>query len=102
MDKPLLAALMALTPEQAAAAPEISEGLENRILANAMESVSRADLILRVKTRRYPYTRISRALCHLATGTARAMLRLHHPVNPFVPTRRRFYARSFRARSQGL
>ncbi len=74
MDKPLLASLLVLTPEQAAAAPEISEGLENRILANAMESISRADLILRVKTRRYPYTRISRALCHLATGTTRAML----------------------------
>lgn len=68
LDKVLLDRLSAMGAEEARRAPDISEGLENRVLAAARLAVSREDLIARVKTKRYPYARISRALCHLLVG----------------------------------
>lgn len=47
---------------------EISEGLDQRILKYAPKAASRAELIALIKTRRYPYARISRALSHCLLG----------------------------------
>lgn len=69
LDKALLCALSQMPSERAARAPGMSEGLHNRVLAAAPFASSREDLIARVKTRRYPYTRISRALAHLLAGS---------------------------------
>lgn len=76
-----------------AAWPGVSEGLEMRILKAARETVSRESLIQAVKTRRYTYGRISRALCHGALGVTKADL-------PALPA----YARvlGFREGSRGL
>ncbi|MGI6215314.1 MAG: nucleotidyltransferase family protein [Christensenellales bacterium] len=49
--------------------PEISEGLENRFLKAARNSGSVKELIEQVKTKRYTYSRLLRALAHIAVGT---------------------------------
>ena len=68
MDKALLISLL----DQSAAAlkqlPEISEGLEARIKSAARKATGRQELISLVKTKRYPYARISRALTHALVG----------------------------------
>ena len=62
LDKALLYVLNNRTPEHLKKYSEFSEGLEQRILAAARKAVSREQLIALSKTKRYPYTRISRAL----------------------------------------
>ncbi|MDI9519678.1 MAG: nucleotidyltransferase family protein [Bacillota bacterium] len=62
LDKALLYMLNSATPEQLKQYSEFSEGLEQRVLSAARKAVSREELILHTKTKRYPYTRISRAL----------------------------------------
>ncbi len=47
----------------------LSEGLENRIMRAARNCKGARDLIYLVKTKRYPYTRITRMLVHLLMGT---------------------------------
>ncbi len=68
LDRVLLDRLSAISAKEAQRMPDISEGLENRVLDAARASVSREELIGRVKTKRYPYARISRALCHMLVG----------------------------------
>lgn len=68
LDKVLLHHLSAMSAEEARRMPDISEGLENRVLEAAPLCSSREELISRVKTKRYPYARISRALCHMLVG----------------------------------
>ena len=68
MDAPVRRALLTMTPEEAARLPGVKEGLEERILKAAETAVSREALIRSVKTRRYTYGRISRALCHAVMG----------------------------------
>lgn len=68
LDRVLLARLYALSPEASRLSPEISEGLEQRILHAARQADSREKLINLVKTRRYPRSRINRALTHLLLG----------------------------------
>ena len=57
--------LLMASAQDLSSLPGISEGLEMRILQGAEKTVSRAELIEFVKTRRYTQGRISRALCHL-------------------------------------
>lgn len=45
--------------------PDIGEGLENKILKEICTSNSFKDLIEKVKSKRYAYTRISRILCQI-------------------------------------
>ncbi len=70
-DKPLRVRLLSMSPGEIAALPEVSEGLENRISAAAKSETTREDIIRAVKTRRYPYSRISRALCHALVGATK-------------------------------
>ena len=53
------------------ASPEMSEGLERRILAMAHQSAGREELTARVKTKRYTHARVSRALSHALLGLSR-------------------------------
>lgn len=62
LERALLLRLRTSTPEQIAALPDVSEGLENRILAAARESSSLEELTGRIKTKRYPLSRIRRIL----------------------------------------
>lgn len=64
LDGLLRARLLSMGEEALARLPGINEGLERRIARAAAETVSREELIDRVKTRRYTRGRISRALCH--------------------------------------
>ncbi len=52
----------------------LSEGLENRIMWAARDCSNVKELILRVKTKRYPYTRITRTLTHVLMGTTAAQV----------------------------
>lgn len=66
--------LLNAAPEAVAQWPGVAEGLEQRILKAAESAVSREALIAAVKTRRYTYGRISRALCHGMMGVRRTDL----------------------------
>ncbi|MEW8955050.1 nucleotidyltransferase [Clostridium sp.] len=48
--------------------PEASEGLDNKILKELINSSSLNELILKIKSKRYTYTRISRILCQYFVG----------------------------------
>ncbi|MBQ9265159.1 MAG: nucleotidyltransferase family protein [Clostridia bacterium] len=64
VDIPLRQTLLLTSPSQMTAWPGISEGIEQRILKAAETAVTRDQLLAAVKTRRYTYGRVSRALCH--------------------------------------
>ncbi len=49
-------------------APEVSEGLENRIIAMLPRAKDLDDFILSIKSKRYNYSRISRALLQILLG----------------------------------
>ena len=74
VDPLLRQTLLHAVPEDVARWPGVSEGLEQRILKAAETAVSREELIARIKTRRYTYGRISRALCHGLMQVSRADL----------------------------
>ena len=48
--------------------PDLSEGLENR-LYSAANCLTREDMVLQIKSKRYPYARINRLLTHALLGT---------------------------------
>lgn len=73
LDKPLLAQL--ICGGDYAAIAEMSEGLDQRILKYAPLADSREALIALVKTKRYPYARISRALGGILLGLDKQPLR---------------------------
>ncbi len=62
LDRAVLAKLRTLTPDAAACLPDLSEGIENRFLAAVREAVSLPDLMEKIKTRRYPMTRVRRLI----------------------------------------
>lgn len=68
LDRALLARLLDDPRPALRQSPEVSEGLEERIRRLSRRADSRKALIELVKTRRYPYARISRALSHLLVG----------------------------------
>lgn len=57
---------------------EVSEGLENRIYAASKVCTTRLELIDKIKTKRYTYTRISRILLYALFGITRAMVEKHN------------------------
>ena len=60
--------LRTTAPKDIAALPDLSEGLENRFSAAANCS-TRDEMVLAIKSKRYPYSRINRLLTHLLLGT---------------------------------
>ena len=68
MDILIRYALLSAAPEEIARWPGVKEGLEQRLMKAAQTAVTREALIRAVKTRRYTYGRISRALCHGVMG----------------------------------
>ncbi len=73
LDAALLYRLRTMDAEALREVPGMDEGLEGRFLAAAAEAGTREALLARVKTRRYPYARLSR-LCALALlGVTRAL-----------------------------
>ena len=67
LDAALLSRLRALTPEALKAAPEVGEGLENRLM-KAADEPSLAAAVAAAATKRYPDARLRRALTASALG----------------------------------
>ncbi len=68
LDALVIARLMEAGEQRLLPSPEMSEGLEKRIAARARQAASRQELIDLVKTRRYPRSRVSRAVNHGLMG----------------------------------
>ena len=68
LDSAVLSKLRTLSLEDIAQAPDISEGLENRIYSAIREAVSVDDLLGRIKTKRYTAARIRRIVLSLFLG----------------------------------
>ena len=63
-----------MTPETASQLPDVSEGLEDRILQAARSANSREELLDAVCTKRYPKARISRICAWAMMGVPRSRL----------------------------
>lgn len=73
LERVLLAKLRTMSIADFAALPNVSEGLENRLFSAAREAVSYEDMLDRVKTRRYPRTRLQRILMAALIGLPREL-----------------------------
>ncbi len=67
-DIAVLSVLRRMSADEIAQAPDISEGLENRIYSAVKEAVSVEDLLERIKTKRYPTARLRRIIMSLFLG----------------------------------
>ncbi|MBQ7547439.1 MAG: nucleotidyltransferase family protein [Clostridia bacterium] len=74
LEREILLRLRTISAEQLASVPDISEGLENRILACARSASSLEELADSIKTKRYPLARIRRILLGVLLGTDRAQI----------------------------
>jgi len=77
-DAPLLHMLRLNGRSYIAKLPDVTEGLENRIYAAAKRCKTRADIIARVKTKRYTYARISRILVCALLNITREDIAAHN------------------------
>lgn len=68
LDLAVLSRLRAFSTKEIALAPDISEGLENRIYSAIREAVSVEDLLEKIKTKRYTAARIRRIILSLFLG----------------------------------
>lgn len=59
---------------------DISEGLENRLIAAAKNSENIEQLILQTKTRRYPETKINRILIHILLNIKKDIVSTRNPL----------------------
>lgn len=57
------------SPEELREIYEVEEGLENRLLAVALESSSFKEFMGKLKTKRYTWTRLQRMCVHILTNT---------------------------------
>ena len=74
LDQALLYRLRTMTASSTAALPGLSEGIEDRLLTAARSALTREDLLAAVKTRRYPYARLSRLCTHALLGFTQQLL----------------------------
>ena len=72
LDSAVLSKLRTMSVEEIALAPDISEGLENRIYSAIREAVSVDDLLKKIKTKRYTAARIRRIILSLFLGVRAA------------------------------
>ena len=68
----VLARLRRMSPEQIAALPDLSEGLEYRLHKAAQGAATPEELIAQIKTRRYPLSRIRRIMWSVLLETQKA------------------------------
>ncbi len=62
LDRAMVAHLRTITPEKLRLAPDISEGLENRIIAAANEFSTMDEILASVKSKRYTHARLRRII----------------------------------------
>lgn len=94
-DAPLLHILRLYGSSFIAKLPDVTEGLENRIYSAAKCSQTRAQLIERIKTKRYTYARISRILLYALLNIKSKDI-INHNGTPVT------YIRVLAANSQGV
>ena len=70
LERPILAKLRMMAPEDFAKLPDVSEGLENRLYKAARQAVSLEELYALTKTKRYPHARIRRLVLGAFLGLA--------------------------------
>lgn len=70
-ERALLAVLRCMSAEDAAALPEVSEGLENRIYGAVRRGVTYDGIIMDIKTKRYTHARIRRILLSAFVGLSK-------------------------------
>lgn len=68
LDTALIARLRTMSDADYAALPDVSEGIEHRLQSAAQATCDRGKLLKSVKTRRYPYARLSRLATHALLG----------------------------------
>ena len=95
LDSALLYRLRTMTTAEYAALPDLSEGIEHRLMAAAQSAVSREAPLQAAKTRRYPYARLSRLAAHALLGMTTQQLTLQ-PMPQFA------WLLGFRRDSQGI
>lgn len=72
----ILFSLRKLSLSELKALPDVTEGLENRILSAIISSSTLDELIDKIKTKRYPLTRIKRILISAMLGLSKEKLQL--------------------------
>lgn len=72
LTKALLYRLRTMTAQELSAISGMEEGLEHRFLAAAKTAVTRDELILSVKSKRYTYARLSRLCTNILLGVSQA------------------------------
>jgi predicted nucleotidyltransferase len=77
LDALLLHTLRTQPPAALRALPDCTEGLENRLAKAACKAVSRAELLARLKTKRYAYARLNRLLGHALLGVTGELFSQH-------------------------
>ncbi|MHB9094876.1 MAG: nucleotidyltransferase [Eubacteriales bacterium] len=65
--------LRTMPPEQVAGLYDVTEGLENRILEASKSASSVKDLLKKLKTKRYTWTRIQRILTYVLLGYTKSL-----------------------------
>ncbi len=68
LDTTLFHRLLTMDLTQLRNLAEVSEGIEHRLHKCMMDATSRKDLVLKIKTKRYPYTRLNRIISHALVG----------------------------------
>lgn len=74
--------LRTTTTEQIASLCDVSEGLENRILESAKSAGSVKELIDKIKSKRYTWTRIQRIITYIMLGFTSSMARSFEETGP--------------------
>ncbi|NPV25855.1 MAG: nucleotidyltransferase [Firmicutes bacterium] len=69
----VLAFLRRSSPTELRHIVEASEGIENRLVNQAQQSFSLEDLLQKIKTKRYSYTRLKRLLLHSLLGLSKEL-----------------------------
>jgi predicted nucleotidyltransferase len=62
LDRAIVAHLRTITPEQLKKAPDVSEGIENRIILAANKFSTVEEIVEAVKSKRYTYARLKRII----------------------------------------
>ncbi len=71
---PVIAEIRKLKGEDLKKYPEVTEGLENRILSAARENITITDMLKQIKTKRYTHTRIRRISTYIMLGIYKDLL----------------------------
>lgn len=73
LDRAMVAHLRTLTPEKLRQAPDVSEGLENRIITAANEFSTMSEILTQVKSKRYTHARLRRIILSSYLGVSSEM-----------------------------